>query len=337
MPTDGALGAEILLPQRRVVVVAGLDEIVAFDRRLDDLARDCECPVTARWPWISGSIDEESDTSALLVEDDRGDLVAAAVLTTGSDGVTRLASGGDGHRAAVPAADDDAAARLADALWTEMGSRRGFEFGPLPGASAATAAVLESAPTATLVQESKVPVVRRQDVATATHYLTRNMRRTLRRARNHLVCDRIDGVVRRSGDAERIERALPHLAALGRERDHAAGRTGIFDDSSAAERWRRRTVGLARLGLAEMSALVVDGTPAAVNVAFVDPPYYRVLEGRIDTRFTRYAPGRLLEAALLDAMHQDPRFEFLDWMTSLAPEQLLAFNDYEATVTLVGC
>jgi len=335
---EGAFGAEILLPQRRVFVLSGVDEITALDRQLDDVAARCGSPVTARWPWIAGTLDDSGDCAAVLVEDDDGGLAAAAVLVTAADGVVRFASGGDGHRAAVPAADDDAAVRLSEGVWQEIAARSsdGFELGPMPADSISTQVLLDSASESVKVRESQVPVIRRRTLATASHYLTRNMRRTIRRGRNHVTVDGLEAVVRRSTDPDRIERALPHLADLGRERDRVAGRFGIFDDPAAAGRWQRRTIGLARLGLAEMSALLINEAPAAVNVAFVDPPYYRVLEGRIDARFARYAPGRLLEADLLEGMHDDPRLTALDWMTSLAPEQLLAFNDYEPTVTISG-
>jgi hypothetical protein len=61
---------------------------------------------------------------------------------------------------------------------------------------------------------------------------------------------------------------------------------------------------------------------------------YGVMEGRFVTALARYAPGRLLEAAVLERVAQDERYVGLDWMTGVAPETLLAANDADFAVVL---
>jgi hypothetical protein len=72
-------------------------------------------------------------------------------------------------------------------------------------------------------------------------------------------------------------------------------------------------------------------------IAFVDRPAYRVFDGRFAPPWRRYSPGRRLEAAVVDhARHEG--FAVLDWMTSVAPEKLVASTWAEPrwTVTASG-
>ena len=73
---------------------------------------------------------------------------------------------------------------------------------------------------------------------------------------------------------------------------------------------------------------------AAYVLGIVDGPVYRLLEGRFDTGWARYSPGRLLEAAVVQRMLDDPALTTLDWMTSVASEALLATNDADPMVVL---
>ena len=71
-------------------------------------------------------------------------------------------------------------------------------------------------------------------------------------------------------------------------------------------------------------------------VALLDRRTYRVFDGRMDTRFADYSPGRLIEAAALDRALRDPRFTVLDWMSGVAAEKLLTANSAEGRVRLVA-
>jgi hypothetical protein len=65
---------------------------------------------------------------------------------------------------------------------------------------------------------------------------------------------------------------------------------------------------------------------AAHVIGIRDGETYRILEGHFVTDWARYAPGRLLEAAVVQRMLDEPAMNTLDWMTSVAPESLLATN-----------
>ena len=54
-----------------------------------------------------------------------------------------------------------------------------------------------------------------------------------------------------------------------------------------------------------------------------------ILEGNLATRWARYAPGRVLESAVLQRVLDDRAMDYLDWMSAVASEHLLAANDVQ--------
>jgi hypothetical protein len=69
-------------------------------------------------------------------------------------------------------------------------------------------------------------------------------------------------------------------------------------------------------------------------IALVDRPAYRVFDGRFAPPWRRYSPGRRLEAAVVGHARREG-FDVLDWMSSVAPEKLVAstWEDPRWTVT----
>lgn len=98
--------------------------------------------------------------------------------------------------------------------------------------------------------------------------------------------------------------------------------------------WRWRLAELANLGSLELSTLHLDGEFAAYALGVLDGDAYRVLEGRFVTAWARYAPGRLIEAAMLERVLESPSLRRTDWMSSVAPETLIAANDADPMVRI---
>lgn len=93
--------------------------------------------------------------------------------------------------------------------------------------------------------------------------------------------------------------------------------------------------GLSKEGSLELAAARIDGELAAYVLAITDRPTYRVLEGHLVGEWSRYAPGRMLEAAVLRRVIAGRSYRTLDWMTSVAPESLLAVNGHDPVVTVI--
>ena len=155
-----------------------------------------------------------------------------------------------------------------------------------------------------------------------------------RKSNNRLTTDGVRAEFAVTSDADEIIARLPEIAAVSRARDHAGGRSSLLDDDTGMQRWIQRLIGLARLCHLELSTLLLDGEPAAYVLGIEDNGAYRVLEGRYVTTWKRYAPGRLLEAHVLERVLDRSDLHELDWMTSAAPDTLLAANGAVDVVTV---
>ena len=120
-------------------------------------------------------------------------------------------------------------------------------------------------------------------------------------------------------------------------RDHDAGRVSDLDDRAGLAFWRSVYDGHAARGELEVATLRLDGHLAAYVVALVDSPAYRVFDGRFAPKWRLYSPGRRLEAAVVERARRG-RFLELDWMSSVAPEKLVACTqaDPRWAVTAAG-
>ena len=312
---------------------AELDALLA--QEIDDLALRCAASATSRGPWLTGTVAaaRERQPCAVVVRDSDDLLRAAVVLLTTGNGdadLVTLAGAAMGYRSSVLADGPAPAALLGDALAEAVRAPQRavrIELGPIDSTSPWIADFAEMIPGAEVVPCDSIPAVRRAGDADALTYLTASIRRTLRKAQNRTSADRRHLSAQVSRDQLAIGEMLPELERVHRERDHAQGRRSDLDDPEGRRMWTARLTRLAAEGLLEMSTLHVDGELAAYVIALVDPPAYRVLEGNLATAWSRYAPGRLLETAILKRMLDDPAFDYLDWMTAVASDRLLAANE----------
>ena len=72
----------------------------------------------------------------------------------------------------------------------------------------------------------------------------------------------------------------------------------------------------------------LDGYLAAYVIALVDSPVYRVFDGRFAPDWRLFSPGRRLEVAVVEHARRRS-FRALDWMSSVAPERLVASTQAE--------
>ena len=293
--------------------------------------------ITGSWRWIQASLDELSPhRRPWLVSVGAGHVLdAVAVLVDDTEGTvrrTRLAGSEERHRGCLTARDDEAAARLGAALAEAlMDGVREFVIGPVrPGP--AVDALLAGLDVGVLVDEVEVPFVHLD----RPHGMSRGTERTLRKAANRLAADGVTARVEGVDKASDILTLLPSLESIFRDRDHASGRSSILDDPARRRLWQRRVRAAAGLGALRLSTLWLDDQLAAFVLAIDDGPALRILDGRYVGAWARYAPGRLLEAAVLEAAANGGTYDVLDWMTDIAPETLLATNDVERLLVIRG-
>jgi hypothetical protein len=324
-----------------VQLVAGLDRLRANRGELEALAQRCGAPVTGRSTWMLASASPRSQPWAVLVRDQSGFLRAAAVLVEvpGVSGRIVTFAGSDvGHRGALLADDRLWARRLAIALSHALPtgtSGWAVELGPLEADSPALDGFLAGFPQLVCTEVDPIPLVRREPgLDEAADYLEPAMRRTLRKATNRLATDGRAIEFRFTRSYSEICDLIPAIEICHRNRDHDRGRRSDLDDEETLTTWRRRLADLAADGLVELATAHIEGALAAHVVGIRDGYTYRVLEGHFVTNWGRYAPGRLLEAAVVQRMLDEPEMIALDWMTSVAPESLLTTNASAPMVTL---
>ena len=315
--------------------------VAALDDELGALAMSCGAPLTARpaWSLATGDVSAFLRPWALVARDGAGAAVGAVVLLDHIQDpravLTTLAGTEGGHRGAILTGDATVALALGDALrraLDEQSIPATVVLGPLPAGSAVVDAFSTGLSGSRQDEAAPVPVIRRSAGTEPDAYMAPGMRRTLRKAANRLGADGRLARTRFTGDAAEILGSLPQLEMVYRHRDHVHGRISDLDDAVRHRAWRNRVRNLTEVGLLELAILDIDGELAAYTLGVVDGPVYRLLEGRFVTRWARYSPGRLLEAAVVQRVLDDEALTEFDWMTAVAPESLLGRNDADPMV-----
>jgi len=139
------------------------------------------------------------------------------------------------------------------------------------------------------------------------------------RIRQHALTE----TIRFEREPARLAELRDEIEAVHLARDHDAGRVSDLDDGAAVAFWRSVYDGHAARGELEVATLRLDGHLAAYVVALADSPAYRVFDGRFAPKWRLYSPGRRLEVAVVEHARRRS-FRELDWMSSVAPEKLIA-------------
>jgi hypothetical protein len=316
-------------------VVPGRRAVLAALPGIERLAGHLGLPIPARTAWIRAQIDSqpEAEPWAVRIRTTDDELVAAAVLLDGCTGA-RLTGGGGGHRGAVIAVDEDAAVALGRSV-AAGADRRGHETFTATLQDDHLARAFARAAGVDVAPAPGIPALVFDPGRDLAGYLSHGMVRTLRKAQNRLGADdrKAEVVLTRRG-AE-IVGILPALERIYRDRDQQHGLASLEEGNEELTAWRARIRRLMEHRYLELATLTVDGTLAAYVLGIVDGPWYRVLDGRMDSAFARYAPGRVLEASVLERALGGGAAG-VDWMTSVAPESLLAATTVQPVVTLAS-
>lgn len=178
------------------------------------------------------------------------------------------------------------------------------------------------------VHEDQVPVLRFTTDRRLHTYLSDNRRRALRRLSNLLERDgRVVGYEtwdRWDADVVAQIRGIRHTRLTA----HTASPTA--EDGDVWETW------LEDLLIAEgarVETMRIDGRIAAYAITGARDASVLVYEGFHDPSESRYGPGRLLEARIVQRALDSAHCSEVDWMTSTSPESLLAYNGHYRTVT----
>jgi hypothetical protein len=325
----------------RVITVHGWRDLRALEPALDVLHRAAGIPVTARLAWWRAALMADRDIVPLLLalRGPGGTFTAAALVALReqdgecritsvrphTDDVWDVAAVSPGARYTVLAALVRYAARL-DRPWrlTLTGLRDSEEAAWLAG----------QLPDGSAIRRPPVPGIGfGQDEVPLGPGIRSGLDRSGQRIRRHALTE----TIRFEDEPGRLADLRDEIEAVHLARDHDAGRVSDLDDGAGVAFWRSVYDGHAARGELEVATLRLDGHLAAYVVALADSAAYRVFDGRFAPKWRPYSPGRRLEVAVVE--HARGRgFRELDWMSSIAPEKLVAStqDDPRWAVTAAG-
>ncbi len=328
----------------RVEVLHGAGALERLGADLEDLHTFARVPIMARSPWLSAWAEAHNSWEPLtIVVRDQGSLriVAAALLAQRfrRDGLEVVGLGHGSSCTRLAGRDDDANTALAKAIGDVLEaipSRWRLDLGQLPLGDPVALALQARLGHAHIVEDLRVPRVTLSSRTTSDDYLSRNMRKQIRRAHAQLQERGVEVEVHFESDIDKIAAMLPRLADAHLERDHLTRRSSDLDDPAAKTFWYRVLCAHNEIGKVEIATLRLNGELAAYVVGLLDEESWRVFDGHMVSRFSEYSPGRLIEAAVVDRVVTDKRFSEIDWMSGVAAEKLLCSTDSEERMRLVA-
>jgi len=311
----------------QVTILSDWRALRPLEPALAALHRAAGTPVTARLSWWRSAVLADPGTVPVLATrpGPGGTLRAAALIALrDQDGVWQMTSGRPHSDDVWEVAAVSAGARrvlLAELVRFARGLGRSWRLtltGLRNGDDAAWLA--GQLPAGRAVPAPPVPGIGfgRDEVTFAP-----GIRRGLDRSGHRIGRRALTEKIQFEREPARLAELREEVEAVHLARDHDAGRVSDLDEVAGAAFWRSVYDLHAASGELEVATLRLDGNLAAYVLALVDPPAYRVFDGRFAPPWRDYSPGRRLEAAVVEHARRR-RFLVLDWMSSVAPEKLIA-------------
>jgi CelD/BcsL family acetyltransferase involved in cellulose biosynthesis len=323
-------------------VIRGLRQLESILPALDRFHREVGAPITSRWSWMSSwfQLHPEVDVECVLVRSPSGGIEGAALLARHRVGQKiRLftVDNQTANIASVFARSDESAEILAKGIADLALSTNGeweLELSQIAGSNSVIEALSRHLPTVTMADQLSVPQVLITPEVKIETLLSKNMRKQLRRGHNRLVAQTTGWKVDFHRGTESIMALLPEVEAIHIARDHDQRNQSDLDDALDRRFWQETVVTHTYTDELELATLTINDTIAAYVISFIDGTAYRVLDGRMNSDFAEFSPGRILETALLERAIADDAMETFDWMTGVAPETILASNFWQPRTML---
>jgi hypothetical protein len=324
------------------VAVKTVDSVAVAARLLDDLHTATRTPLTARMRWWLAVLRSNGHGTPMLftAESRNGSLAAAGLLfhtgrqlvspRLGSDDVWTIA-------ARTPAALRNIAGQIADTATGLHLQITGLRDGD-PAIEALAAELSDSliVPTEPVPEIDLAPP--RDRSADARKLVRQDVHRHLKKSDSRLTAANIRPRVVFERDPIRLLALRDSVRTIHSDRDHAARGSSDLDTVQGAEFWDAVYISHAFSGELELALLYLGDRLAAYVVGLVDrlTGSYGVWDGRMSPGYEEYAPGRRLETAVLQRVLADPALRQLDWMSSVAPEKLIAATGTRKRWSLVS-
>lgn len=326
-------------------VRTGMKEIRPVLTDIDELNQDLKIPLMGSMAWLSHWAESFTQWTPLMVEvrsAQTEQLMACALLATDqrAEGTTIVAMGhGSSQFAGMPARDNDSARALAlgiAAALDELPAPWSADFEQLSELDPVLQHLVDALDHGQSLPELRIPRVVFSTSHNIDDVLTKSKRKQLRRARAKIESEGIEMTIGFDRGGALTAELIDEVEAVHVSRDRHARRNSDLDRPAEREFWRRVVEGGNGEWEVEIATLRLDGELAAYAVALLDGDVYRIYDGRMNTQYQGYSPGRIVEAAALSRAMGDPRFTVLDWMSGIAAEKLLTTNIAEGRARLVA-
>jgi CelD/BcsL family acetyltransferase involved in cellulose biosynthesis len=332
-----------LVTRLTTTLLIGREVLDDLGAEFDALAADTRAPVTNRRPWLEAWIEAYPEIEVWAFACRTKDRLVGACLLAARQRGEALELIGLGHgrndRSWFYLADTAAAEATAEAIagrLEQLSQPWTLRIEQLSAGEELADALVRRLPAIRLVPGRDIPGVDFGQAGSVEAHLSKNLRKQLRKCRNRLADDGIDFDITFTRVTEELQALLPEVETVHRQRDHDVGRTSDIDDICGRALWQGLIACHIKMGVVEIASLRLEQELAAYVVSFIDGDSYRVLDGRFTTKWERYSPGRILETETLAYAMTYPLVTRLDWMNSVAPDKLIACNNIEHTLDLVG-
>lgn len=328
-----------------VEVAYGLASLEGMGNQLDDLHSVTRMPIMAKTRWLSAWAEAHNtwEPLAVVVRNEGEESIESAALFAQrfrSDGLEIVGLGHGGSSCTrLPGRDGSSTRTLVEAIVDILGrvpSRWRLELEQLPFRDPVALALATQLAHAHVLPDLRIPRVSFSSRNTSDSYLSRNMRKQIRRAFSRIEDHGLGVEITFERDSDAIAALLPQLVEAHLERDHLTRRSSDLDDPAAKTFWYRVLCAHNETNQVEIATLHLSGELAAYVVGLVDGQSWRVFDGHMVSRFSAYSPGRILETAVVDRVVADETFSEVDWMTGVEASKLLCTTGSEKRMRLVA-
>jgi hypothetical protein len=303
-----------------VRILSKKSEIVASLSDAETLFDAVGAPFCARASWL-GTWYAHTRSRPVIVLVEAGAVPVAiaclAVRRAGPIRTIRLAGHGPSDYGRLPARDADAAAALAAGIVDWLAGLRGpwrLELAQLPVGDPVAGRLVTALSGARLEPDQASPVMTFDAGRRPEHVFTSKIFREVRRGHRRLAQAGIAAEVKRISSAAGVQLCLPDIVAVRRARDHSVGRRSDLDGRRPRSFYVESVQALADAGQAEIWTLDVEGALGAYFVGVRDGACYRILDGRMSTRWGSASLALILRTELITQLLSDPAIEEVDYM-----------------------
>jgi CelD/BcsL family acetyltransferase involved in cellulose biosynthesis len=315
--------AEAQVSASVVEVVVGLPAVESWAGALDELLAATQASPAAWWttldPWFRQH--RECEPWTVMLSSGRRVVAAAVLWRRRRFGVWWIGRPGEsGEPGCIAAMDESLARELADALVAALrglGRPWRLHISNLPADCAVLEALRAALPLNRVDPGPSAALMRFKPAEPLGAYLSRNTRAAMAKARNRIQREGRRLQMQWTDEPGQIERCLPEVFRVHRERNLQLRGVAGIDDPQTAAAIGGMIRNHAQRGRALLLTVRIDSDLAAFAICFVAGATLWVYTNMAAPAWLRYSPGSIANAEIVARAHRDADIRILDWGAGL--------------------